>query len=57
MSEKPSYIDRLQIDLDRLARRCHEMREKDERWRQASMKIDAARGIVRQMMHPKRRGQ
>ena len=43
------------LDLDRLARKAYERRETDERWRTASMKIDAARNAVRQMMHQKRR--
>lgn len=47
----------IDCDLDRLARRCHEKREADDRWRQASMSIDRARRLVRQFMHPKRREQ
>lgn len=42
--------DSFDLDLDRLARRAYELRETDERWRQASIRIDAARAPVRLMM-------
>lgn len=55
--EKEREADRIDLELDRLARSARRQYEADgdRRWQETYMKIDAARGAVRQLMSEKDR--
>lgn len=48
-TEKEKLADEIDLELDRQARKAHRAYERDgdQRWKNAYMKIDAARGSVR----------
>lgn len=58
-TDKEREADQMDWELDKLARRAHRRYEADgdQRWRETYMKIDAARGAVRQLMSEKDRAE
>lgn len=55
--EKEQEADRIDCELDLLARKARRLYEADgdRRWQETYMKIDTARGAVRQLMSEKDR--
>lgn len=54
-SKEQHEANMIDLELDRCASRAYALRDGDERWREATRHIDAARRFVREMMHPRRR--
>lgn len=53
MRDNETEASRIDLDLDRLARRAYDLREIDERWRTIARHVDAARSVARSMMSKK----